>query len=189
MESSLAELSKRISPDHAVVVDPNFEWVGLTPWDDVVTSLINKRAYTVLERADGRVVRSPNLELSWPLVVSQFRGSNGGGRPAYKTMDLDTPVSNKKHILRRDGYICQYCGEHGDTIDHVIPKSRLPKGKANYWGNLVAACSPCNNKKDNKTPQEAGMKVPKIKPGVVRADKDDNGIMELVIDALREAVA
>lgn len=67
---------------------------------------------------------------------------------------------NRSNIIWRDKYICQYCGEKFPfsklTIDHIIPKSR---GGKNTWGNLVAACSCCNQSKGNKTPEEAGMSL------------------------------
>ena len=28
----------------------------------------------------------------------------------------------KQRILRRDGFICQYCGQEANTVDHVIPR-------------------------------------------------------------------
>lgn len=53
---------------------------------------------------------------------------------------------------------CQYCGKTGTdlTIDHVMPLSR---GGKNWWDNVVACCDTCNNKKADKTPTEAGMKL------------------------------
>jgi 5-methylcytosine-specific restriction endonuclease McrA len=65
-------------------------------------------------------------------------------------------------ILERDKYVCQYCGPDGNkatTIDHVLPKSR---GGGSNPGNLVAACFKCNQKKGDRTPDEAGM--PLIQP-------------------------
>jgi 5-methylcytosine-specific restriction endonuclease McrA len=60
----------------------------------------------------------------------------------------------------RDRYTCQYCQQvlnTGDlTLDHVIPRSR---GGETTWENLVACCNLCNNKKGNRTPDEAGMKL------------------------------
>lgn len=44
-------------------------------------------------------------------------------------------------ILRRDKNICQYCGEPGDTIDHIYPAS---KGGYTSPRNCVTACQPCN---------------------------------------------
>ena len=57
-------------------------------------------------------------------------------------------------ILERDGHICQYCGAKANTIDHVQPKSR---GGSNSPSNLVASCMRCNQKKGDRTPEEAGM--------------------------------
>lgn len=60
--------------------------------------------------------------------------------------------------MKRDGHKCAYCGR-GDlplTIDHVIPKS---KGGDESWENLVAACLPCNNRKGDRSPEEAHMQL------------------------------
>jgi len=40
------------------------------------------------------------------------------------------------------------------TVDHVIPKS---KGGEDIWENLVTACIKCNNKKGDRTPEDAKM--------------------------------
>jgi len=47
----------------------------------------------------------------------------------------------KQRILRRDQFICQYCGQQADTVDHVVPR-RL--GGLDNDENLVAACRRCN---------------------------------------------
>jgi 5-methylcytosine-specific restriction endonuclease McrA len=62
----------------------------------------------------------------------------------------------KKEILRRDNYICQYCGQESAhmTVDHVLPR-RL--GGAHWWDNLVAACPACNHRKGGKTLAQARM--------------------------------
>jgi 5-methylcytosine-specific restriction endonuclease McrA len=78
---------------------------------------------------------------------------------------------SRRNVFLRDGYECQYenCEttleriEEFDTTklpvemltwDHIFPKSR---GGQNTWTNLTTCCQACNNKKDNKTPEEAGM--------------------------------
>lgn len=67
---------------------------------------------------------------------------------------------SRKSVFFRDNYQCQYCGgsflKNQLTLDHVIPKSR---GGQKSWENLVACCVPCNQKKGNKTPSEAHMKL------------------------------
>jgi 5-methylcytosine-specific restriction endonuclease McrA len=45
------------------------------------------------------------------------------------------------------------------TLDHIIPQSRRGEDS---WENLATSCGPCNVKKGNKTPEEAGM--PLLKP-------------------------
>lgn len=63
---------------------------------------------------------------------------------------------SRKAILSRDNFTCVYCGVKASqlTLDHVIPKSR---GGKSSWDNLVCSCVSCNNKKDDKTPEEAGL--------------------------------
>ena len=74
---------------------------------------------------------------------------------------------SRYHIIKRDHAMCQYCGAHHGkdgitrddlTIDHVVPKSR---GGVTSWTNCVVACLPCNHKKADKTPEEAGMELAK----------------------------
>jgi 5-methylcytosine-specific restriction endonuclease McrA len=64
----------------------------------------------------------------------------------------------KREILRRDEYVCQYCGQHVSylTIDHIIPR-RL--GGHYSWENLVAACSSCNHRKGGRTAEQAQMRL------------------------------
>lgn len=73
---------------------------------------------------------------------------------------------SKRNVYRRDGHRCQYCGcqltARNASIDHVLPRSR--GGKCS-WVNMVSACKPCNRKKSNRTPDEAGMRL--MKPPVV----------------------
>jgi len=67
---------------------------------------------------------------------------------------------SRKAVFHRDAHTCQYCqksfGSKELTLDHVLPKSR---GGEKVWTNLVAACKKCNQKKGNRTPEEAGMKL------------------------------
>ncbi len=65
---------------------------------------------------------------------------------------------SKQNIFVRDEYTCQYCGKTHTrlTLDHVLPKSR---GGDYSWENIVAACPECNQKKADRTPEEAGMKL------------------------------
>lgn len=63
---------------------------------------------------------------------------------------------NKREILRRDNFLCQYCGQSYPhlTIDHIIPR-RL--GGPHSWENLVTACPPCNHRKGGRTLEQSQM--------------------------------
>jgi 5-methylcytosine-specific restriction endonuclease McrA len=85
---------------------------------------------------------------------------------------------SRKNVLRRDGQRCQYCGNRDSlTVDHVYPKSR---GGPDTWENLVAACVPCNNRKGNRTPDEANMKLRRrpFRPSHVMFIRDYVGSLE-----------
>ena len=77
---------------------------------------------------------------------------------------------SKINVCLRDNFTCQYCGTKLPmsqlNYEHVLPRS---KGGKTIWENIVMACYPCNDKKSNKTPAEAGMlllSVP-VKPRVL----------------------
>lgn len=56
-------------------------------------------------------------------------------------------ISRKKlreFVLQRDRYSCVYCGEFGDTLEHIIPKA---DGGKDTPRNLACACTECNNLK------------------------------------------
>ena len=69
-----------------------------------------------------------------------------------------TPALSNPALFARDAHLCLYCGREFPrsqlTRDHVLPVS---KGGRDLWENVVAACFPCNSRKGNRTPQQAGM--------------------------------
>jgi 5-methylcytosine-specific restriction endonuclease McrA len=69
-----------------------------------------------------------------------------------------TMVPTRNGVLLRDNFTCQYCGATPGrawlTLDHLLPRSR---GGETAWDNVVACCRPCNARKGDHTPEEAGM--------------------------------
>jgi 5-methylcytosine-specific restriction endonuclease McrA len=65
---------------------------------------------------------------------------------------------SRKAVFKRDRFSCQYCSrflKSGQvTVDHVIPKSM---GGPSSFTNCVTSCYGCNNKKGNRTPDQANM--------------------------------
>ena len=66
----------------------------------------------------------------------------------------------RHNIFERDANTCQYCGLVLDrkdlNLDHVVPRDR---GGPTQWDNIVCSCIPCNTRKANRTPAEAGMRL------------------------------
>lgn len=115
-----------------------------------------------------RVIRSQHLSIPWPRIIALTR---------YVYVPFDSRVkrdmssfATRKDILDRDRYTCGYCGKHGDTIDHIFPRSR---GGKDTWENLVACCKKCNGLKSDRTPEEAGMKLlwQPYRPDIVGAEQ------------------
>jgi 5-methylcytosine-specific restriction endonuclease McrA len=79
---------------------------------------------------------------------------------SYRHIPQQTRALSRKNILLRDRYICQFCGRKFPaaelTLDHVFPRSR---GGRSSWENLVACCYRCNNRKGDRTPEEAGLRL------------------------------
>jgi 5-methylcytosine-specific restriction endonuclease McrA len=66
----------------------------------------------------------------------------------------------RHNIFERDKNTCQYCGKTLDrkdlNLDHVIPRDR---NGPTTWENIVCSCIPCNTRKANRSPLEAGLRL------------------------------
>lgn len=83
-------------------------------------------------------------------------------------------VFNRKNLWKRDNFACQYCGVKPPydevTIDHVVPRSQ---GGQTTFVNTVLACLSCNKKKNDRTPEQAGMKLRRAvmsKDGIIKIE-------------------
>jgi len=172
------ELEAKIGRDQVLVVNSTMEAKSLVSWQDAMTLIASEKAYTLMARPDGAVLRSAYLTIEKPLVISLVKYVQRHNRE----FDLEDEVT-KTFIRQRDGYTCVYCGEFGNTVDHIHPKSR---GGQNTWGNLATACTKCNGLKADRTPEEAGLKRPKITSGFVNNTKLMS-VQGLLYAALTEA--
>ncbi len=87
----------------------------------------------------------------------------------YDKVPLQRPRFSARAVRQRDGNRCQYTGRllgPGEgSLDHVLPLSR---GGANTFENVVWADRRVNNRKANRTPQEAGLRL-RSRPAAPRA--------------------
>jgi len=64
----------------------------------------------------------------------------------------------RNFIFQKYNYTCVYCGDRGEEIEHIIPKS---KGGTNSVHNLTLSCRKCNIKKGNISLKVFGKKIGK----------------------------
>lgn len=133
------------SKGRVLVLNQNFEPLNVCSWERAI-SLIYVGKATAVEY-DGQVLRSVTRRMRLPTVV---RLNYHVRRP------LPEVKISRGSIMARDGFTCQYCGQHAKdlTLDHVQPRER---GGGHTWENLVACCRGCNNKKGNRAPHEVGL--------------------------------
>ncbi len=78
----------------------------------------------------------------------------------YAKVPKKRPKLCARTIRERDGNRCQYTGRvlHPDegSLDHVVPRSR---GGKDAWENLVWSAKEVNQKKADRLPHEAGLKL------------------------------
>jgi 5-methylcytosine-specific restriction endonuclease McrA len=77
---------------------------------------------------------------------------------SYDQLPVREVQFNRENLFERDGYRCQYCGQHFEAtqlnMDHVIPRDR---GGRTSWENIVTSCIKCNSRKANRLPHQANM--------------------------------
>lgn len=149
---------------NTLVLNASYEPLAVVSVRRAVILVLTEKA--VLEHADDdRPIRSASRELPTPLVVRLLRFVRV---PYRKKMPW-----SRSGVLERDNKRCAYCGTRASSIDHVVPTSR--GGAARSWLNTVAACLPCNQRKADRTPVEAGMHLliepfePKVQTALVLA--------------------
>jgi 5-methylcytosine-specific restriction endonuclease McrA len=103
----------------------------------------------LIEAKDGKRIRAVSMSMPFPSIVRLG---------VYIHVPYKKIILSRKNILRRDGHRCQYCGSNEATltVDHIVPRAR---GGEESWENLVTACVECNNRKGDRTLDEARMKL------------------------------
>ncbi|HSM60447.1 MAG TPA: HNH endonuclease [Longimicrobiales bacterium] len=136
-----------------LALNASFEPLTIVASKRAVRLVLDGKA-ELLEVDGSRRFRSAKRELPCPSVIRLVSFVHVPRR-------FRRQVTNT-FLFARDDYSCQYCGRHRSqlrgrqflTRDHVVPTSR---GGDNAWSNVVTSCSPCNNRKGNRLPHEAGM--------------------------------
>lgn len=133
-----------------LLLNASYEPLTVVPLARAVKLLLRDRAEAVSD--EHVTIVSPAQTLAVPQVLRL--------KLYVRVPHRRTPAWNRRGVFQRDDYMCAYCGRRCPatalTVDHVIPVSQ---GGASTWGNTVTACPRCNQRKADRTPHEAGMKL------------------------------
>lgn len=157
--------------DRTLLLTREFAPNRILPWDRAITMLFQGKVEVVEEYQDAVVGTIPadqvrdfkavarayghrfsageDIVLRVPSVLRLLRGLAHSKRGVK---------FSRLNVFTRDGFKCAYCGsvkQMGDlNYDHVVPRHQ---GGKTVWENIVSSCYPCNLKKRNRTPEQAGM--------------------------------
>jgi hypothetical protein len=135
-------------------VDMEAILADLTTAGFIIRYVVSGRAYIQVKAFLHHQIPTrdePTSEIPGPEGETDGRGKNPN-------------ATVRARIYARDRYCCGYCDRdmtqdsRARCLDHIIPWSH---GGSHHDANLVTACKPCNTKKADRTPEEAGMAWPK----------------------------
>lgn len=136
-----------------LVLNASFEPLKVVPWERAITLWYQGKA-EVLKEHDV-TVRAVTFSFKLPSVVRLLHFVKLKRRPVVQF--------TRANIYARDEFTCQYCVKKFEpedlTFDHVVP---VAHGGQRGWTNIVTACEPCNRRKADRTPEEAGMMLARI---------------------------
>jgi 5-methylcytosine-specific restriction endonuclease McrA len=143
-------------------------------WQEALSNLVKGRAVVVEEYTDW-TVHSEERDWKVPAIIRFVTKVAGLFRKSVKF--------NRHNVYLRDKGRCQYCGlqvsKADFTYDHVVPRRQ---GGVTKWNNVVVACLPCNQRKADRTPMEAKMRLrvepcrPKSLPGASQMFRWQDGM-------------
>jgi 5-methylcytosine-specific restriction endonuclease McrA len=111
-------------------------------WDEWITLPV---------REGDNAVRTPRGAIRVPTVIVAVN---------FARVPKKRPKLNAHNIRARDGNRCQYTGRllrpDEGSLDHVVPRSR---GGMDTWENLVWSAKDVNQRKADRLPHEAGLKL------------------------------
>lgn len=124
--------------NNVLLLNASYEPLKVVSWHRAVVMVLQEKA-DVIEADDEEPVRSANFSMPMPIVIRL--------RYFVKIPYKAKVALNRRNLALRDKGLCQYCDRPGNTIDHIVPRSR---GGQHEWTNVALACSPCNFKKGDR---------------------------------------
>jgi 5-methylcytosine-specific restriction endonuclease McrA len=130
----------------SLVLNASLQPLAVVPHRRAVVLVLKEKAEVV--HANGVIFRSERIQIPAPTVVRL--------RYFVHVPYRASVALTRRAVFARDGWVCQYCGNAAENVDHVLPKS---KGGGHTWDNVVAACRRCNSRKENRLAHDVGLKL------------------------------
>jgi 5-methylcytosine-specific restriction endonuclease McrA len=143
-QEAFCQMATNVATAIDIEVGAEGEAQALRPvrWDEWITLPV---------RAQDHAVRTAHGAIRVPTVIIAVN---------YARVPKRRPKLCARSIRERDGNRCQYTGRllHPDegSLDHVVPRSR---GGRDSWENLVWSARDVNQRKADRLPHEAGLKL------------------------------
>lgn len=149
-----------------LVLNQDYTFLGICSWEDAICHAYCGKA--IIEEEYNQEIHSVSITMKIPAVIRLKKYV----RVLYERITYCS--FTKRNIHLRDNFHCQYCNMKFEqrklSIDHVIPESR---GGLTNWENTVSCCHACNLVKDDRTPEEAGLKL-------IRVPRKPHGFVEII---------
>lgn len=136
--------------------------VSTAPGNEFVTHDFNSWRDFSSQNPDTEMVQTISMKIRIPRIIVLI---------LFERLPKKEVKFTRHNVFERDSNTCQYCGHlfsrDSLNLDHVLPRDR---GGQTTWENIVCSCIPCNSRKGNRLPHEAGMalirkpKRPKWRP-------------------------
>ncbi len=156
-------------PADVLLLNRNFYAIQITSWQRALSLVYMDRALVVDEE-----YRTYDFK-SW-LQLSQAVASSPSGFVHTPVCKIAIPevvalkifervpkcevTFTRRNIYRHYNFRCCYCAKRFPSselnLEHILPRSR---GGRTDWYNVVTSCIPCNLRKGNRLPHEAGMRL------------------------------
>jgi 5-methylcytosine-specific restriction endonuclease McrA len=137
--------------EQTLVLSASYQPLRIVSWQKAITLLFQGKVEVIA--VYDREIRGVTVRVKLPSVLRLLRHVRIK-RPFY-----DVPFS-RANVYSRDDHRCQYCGGRFTpgqlTFDHVIPVAR---GGQKGWDNIVTCCIPCNRRKGDRAPEQAGLSL------------------------------
>lgn len=154
LETSVLVLNRSFHPIHVTSLKRAFSllYAGVAKAVDDEFRLFDFLSWSALSaELEHESIGTPGRRIRIPRVIVLM---------AFDRLPRSRIRFSRLNIYARDDNTCQYCARKLPraelNLDHVVPRSH---GGVTSWENVVCSCIPCNLRKANRTPDQAGMRL------------------------------